>query len=300
MAQGKKRDLTNEQFGDLTVIKEVENEGKVGSFWLCKCKCGNTTIVRGGDLKRKKNCGCGRKTTRNDLTGQTFGKLKVVKYVYTKDKRPYYECLCECGGTKIAQGKLLKNGHITSCGCSTGNKQNLIGKQFGRLTVEKLVGQNKYNSQVWLCSCECGGHIEVATKDLNVGHVQSCGCFNSRGNTTIQQTLETLKEKFISEYRVKIKDYFMRYDFYLPSYKLIIEYDGEGHYEPIDFAGKGKEWANKNFERIKKYDNLKNDYCKENNLSLLRIPYWEFNNIKEIIYQEIEKLKTFNDYPVKE
>ena len=61
MAQGKKRDLTNEQFGDLTVIKEVENEGKVGSFWLCKCKCGNTTIVRGGDLKRKKNCGCGRK-----------------------------------------------------------------------------------------------------------------------------------------------------------------------------------------------------------------------------------------------
>ena len=82
--------------------------------------------------------------------------------------------------------------------------------------------------------------------------------------------------------------------------KLIIEYDGEGHYEPIDFAGKGKEWANKNFERIKKYDNLKNDYCKENNLFLLRIPYWEFNNIKEIIYQEIEKLKTFNDYPVKE
>ena len=40
-----------------------------------------------------------------------------------------------------------------------------------------------------------------------------------------------------------------------------------------------------------------NEYkvCEDNNINLLRIPYWEFNNIENIICQEIEKLKTFND-----
>lgn len=295
MAQGKKIDLTGKQFGDLIVIKETKVEGKVGSFWLCKCSCGNETIIRGSDLKNKKHCGCKNKTTREDLTGQKFGKLTVVEYVYTKNKRAYYRCSCECGGEKIAQGKLLKNGHITSCGCMTGRKQNLIGKKFGKLTVKELIGKNKCNSQIWLCSCECGGYIEATTKDLNSGHVQTCGCFNSRGNSIIQQILEGMKEEFKAEYRVKIEDYYMRYDFYLPHYNLYIEYDGEGHYEPIDFAGKGEEWAKNNFERVQKYDSLKNQYCKDNNINLLRIPYWDFNNIKNIICQEIEKLKTFND-----
>ena len=68
------------------------------------------------------------------MTGQKFGKLTVKEYVYTKNKRAYYRCSCECGGEKIAQGKLLKNGHITSCGCMTGRKQNLIGKKFGEPT----------------------------------------------------------------------------------------------------------------------------------------------------------------------
>ena len=54
MAQGKKIDLTGKQFGDLIVIKETKVEDKVGSFWLCKCSCGNETIIRGSDLKNKK------------------------------------------------------------------------------------------------------------------------------------------------------------------------------------------------------------------------------------------------------
>lgn len=295
MAQGKKVDFAGKQIGELTVIKEVKVEGKVGSFWLCKCSCGNEIIIRGSDLKTKTHCGCKNRTTRKDLTGQKFGKLTVIEYLYTKNKRPYYRCSCECGGEKIAQGKLLKNGQIVSCGCMIGGKQNLLGKTFGRLTVKELIGQNKNNNQVWLCDCECGGSIQVTTKDLNCGHVQSCGCYNSRGNSAIQKVLVKIKEEFKSEHRVKIEEHYMRYDFYLPQYNLFIEYDGEGHYKPVDFAGKGEEWKNSNFERIQKYDTLKTNYCEDNNINLLRIPYWEFDNIENIICQEIEKLKTFND-----
>lgn len=56
-------DLTGQQFGRLTVLKRDENKGKFIT-WLCQCDCGNTTIVRGTDLKSGKilSCGCLRKS----------------------------------------------------------------------------------------------------------------------------------------------------------------------------------------------------------------------------------------------
>ena len=82
----------------------------------------------------------------------------------------------------------------------------------------------------------------------------------------------------------------LKFDFYLPKYNICIEYDGEGHYQVIEHFG-----GEKRFKEGQKCDQLKTQYCKDNNINLLRIPYWEFNNIENIICQEIEKLKTFND-----
>ena len=82
----------------------------------------------------------------------------------------------------------------------------------------------------------------------------------------------------------------LRPDFYLPSYNLVIEFDGIQHFEPVEHFG-----GEKNFQITQKRDRDKNEYCKKNNINILRIPYWEFDNIENIICQEIEKLKTFND-----
>lgn len=73
------------------------------------------------------------------------------------------------------------------------------------------------------------------------------------------------------------------FDFYLPDYNLCIEYQGEHHYRPIDFAGKGEEWAEKEFKNNQIKDQIKRDYCKENGINLLEISYWEFNNIDNIL-----------------
>ena len=64
------------------------------------------------------------------------------------------------------------------------------------------------------------------------------------------------------------------FDFYLPDKNTIIEYDGKQHFEPIEYFG-GQE----TFERTVKHDNMKNEYCKNNGISLLRIPY--FKNVEE-------------------
>lgn len=52
-----------------------------------------------------------------DLTGQKFGKLQVVKYSGIKNHRAMFECVCDCGNTKIIQGQLLLRGTTRSCGC---------------------------------------------------------------------------------------------------------------------------------------------------------------------------------------
>ena len=55
---------------------------------------------------------------------------------------------------------------------------NLINKKFGRLTVIKYIGKNKYGHNRWLCKCQCDKLHKVYTGNLTNGHTQSCGCLN--------------------------------------------------------------------------------------------------------------------------
>lgn len=51
-----------------------------------------------------------------------------------------------------------------------------IGQRFEKLTVIEYAGKDKYNNNLWKCKCDCGNFKNVATKDLNAGHIKSCGC----------------------------------------------------------------------------------------------------------------------------
>ena len=69
------------------------------------------------------------------------------------------------------------------------------------------------------------------------------------------------------------------FDFYLPEYNICIEYDGEQHFEPV--------FGEKQFLSTILHDGMKNNYCKWNNMYLIRIPYWEFHNIEQILIKEL-------------
>lgn len=56
--------------------------------------------------------------------------------------------------------------------------------------------------------------------------------------------------------------------------KYAIEYQGQQHYEPVKYFG-GKD----SFVKQQKYDEEKRKYCKENNIQLIEIPYWDFAKI---------------------
>ncbi len=81
----------------------------------------------------------------------------------------------------------------------------------------------------------------------------------------------------------------MRFDFYLPKLNILIEYDGEQHFREVSCFGGEKE-----FLKRKINDGIKTDYAKNNAIPLLRIPYFEFDNIEEIILNFIQNYKTSN------
>ena len=74
----------------------------------------------------------------------------------------------------------------------------------------------------------------------------------------------------------------LRFDFYLPEFNTCIEYDGQQHYFPVNFNGSNDNGIS-DFENTQKRDQIKNDYCQKNNIKLIRIPYWEYNDIENIL-----------------
>lgn len=128
---------------------------------------------------------------RTDLTGKVFGQATVIgqadDYVTgTGEKRAAWNCLCGCGKSFVAQGRYLSNGDTKSCGCLKLNLEsrvrprlNLIGLQFGRLTVirqgKDLTTPSGRYSQ-WECVCACGSQTLTRAANLLNGRSTSCGC----------------------------------------------------------------------------------------------------------------------------
>lgn len=114
-------DLTGKKFGLLIVVKRAENVK--GVQWVCKCDCGNTTIVRPYDIKngKPKSCGCLRHVQYRKspkLVGKRFGRLKVIRRNGSSEhKRALWLCRCDCGNEITVIGNSLTVGRVNSCGC---------------------------------------------------------------------------------------------------------------------------------------------------------------------------------------
>ena len=122
-------------FGRLTVLEEsappTEYTTYKGLWYRCRCKCGNTVVIRRSSLVAgsTKSCGClrrehARNTALEKLSrvriapGQVFGRLTVIRETEERDfKNIVYECRCQCGNIVHVRGSLLKNGRVKSCGC---------------------------------------------------------------------------------------------------------------------------------------------------------------------------------------
>ena len=78
----------------------------------------------------------------------------------------------------------------------------------------------------------------------------------------------------------------MSYDFYLPQYNLLIEYQGIQHEEFIEEFHKFK----RGFIIQKEHDRRKEKYAKDNNIELLKIWYYDYENIEEILLKALDNI----------
>lgn len=71
---------------------------------------------------------------------------------------------------------------------------------------------------------------------------------------------------------------------------ILLEYDGEQHFRPVNFAGRSGEWAERQFRHIQRKDRIKTEYCRANGIPLIRIDYTQFDEIEAILDRELSAL----------
>ena len=319
---GKLIDLTGSRFERLTVIERDNSiDSSKGSYWICKCDCGNIKSISSHNLRNgsTKFCGCLNKEINSqpkiiqNMIGKKFGKLTVIKrsgshITPSGQKKPLWLCKCDCGNEKIVQSQDLKTGHTKSCGCMSTKQKgsgliDLTGKRFGKLTVVKRVEDYVYKSKNrelitsprWLCKCDCGNIIIVQGGNLREGNTTYCGCKknNSNGESLIANFLTKHNIKFLREYsfndlRNKSGN-LLRFDFAILDKNnqiiMLVEYQGKQHY--IDCGSFGS------YQR-KYSDEMKRNYCKTNNIFLYEIKYDE--NLNDVLQKLLNEIYNNNKY----
>lgn len=139
----------------------------------------------------------------------------------------------------------------------------------------------------WKCS-GCDNSWEASPRHRTWERSGCPKCKSPKGEKSVikninQLTLDFTHQKYFTDCR-NTKP--LPFDFYLPDYSLCIEYHGIQHYEVREFFG-GEE----GFRKRQINDKIKEDYCKNNNINLLIIPYWEFDNIERILKETLSQLE---------
>lgn len=292
-------EMIGQSFGRWIVIDVVKNYKNGKTYCKCRCTCEKQTekfVYKNSLLKGdSKSCGCLQKELhqqkfRSDRVGVRFGNLVVKEMLYHyRGEKTYCVCQCDCGNEHVCSLSNLITGHTTSCGCNSSNKTwdgrrtNLVGKRFGMLVVKEMLYGYKQGQTYCKCYCDCGNESIVYMGNLLQGLTNSCGCeeHNSVGERLIKSILDENKISYIYNYRFEnCRDKLpLPFDFYLPDYNICIEYDGIQHFKSIDFFG-GEEYLIK----TQLHDHIKNQYCLDNGIELIRLPYTlSYYEVKNII-----------------
>ena len=144
------------------------------------------------------------------------------------------------------------------------------------------------------CTCKICNHIWYATYTNLTNSNNATGCPKCAGTNSERMLLKILDNWNLNyEHQKKFNDckdiFSLPFDVYLVDFNVLIEFDGEQHYYPI--PRKPNDDGTQEFIKIQKHDNIKTEYCKNRNIPLIRIPYWERDNMEYFLFNKFIELK---------
>ena len=153
-----------------------------------------------------------------------------------------------------------------------------------KLISDTYEGVNEYLE----ITCPEGHHYEVTFDNFKQGNRCPVCLDKSKGENRIVKYLDDNNIEYIHDRRcfkdlLSCKGVPLRPDFILPEYKIWIEFDGVQHYKIINYFG-----GLDKFITLKIHDTFKNIYAKEHGYKMIRIPYWNMNNIEYILNEELK------------
>ena len=290
------RDEVFERYKTLNILEPISN---LNSDINCECQdCGYkwTSTLRKLSLLTSDNC-CpvcaGRKFDSNELLAYIKDNHIDIENV-PKLKSEIIKCTCQrCNYSwETTSLSLLNRKGCPKCNnrvrktheefCSDfkekyGDTYNVVDTYINSSTKIKV----KHNI--------CGNDFMYNPSNIYNKSIHICPyCYNktSNGEKIIENFFNV---NYIDYNQHKTFPYLrgvgngsLSYDFYLEKQNLLIEFQGIQHYEPVEIFG-----GEKQFKIQQEHDKRKREYAINNNIKLLEIPYWDFDNIEEILSREL-------------
>lgn len=282
----------------------------IKSYIKIKCKCiicGYEFESRPNDLLNGHGCPQCKKTNLSKMykhSHEDFLQKVKARNIHVDIISDYngshknIHCKCNiCNNNfDILAGNLLKHG-CPICGVKrrvisrTKTQEDFVKEMNKQNNNIEIIGKYKTSKDHIECMCKVCGNIWFATPDSLLGD-KGTGCPHCKTYKGEKQISDYLKNhKIIFEEQKKYKDLIgvggkkLSYDFYLPTENMFVEYNGEQHYFPIDFFG-----GQNKFNIQQEHDRRKKEYANKICTKLLIIPYWEFNNIKDILQKTLQEV----------
>lgn len=246
-------------------------------YAMC-CRCSNTKI----NAKKKGKSGIRANKYKH------IENIDTDDYIQVGNVTKFMMSCIRCGGDK---GYCRPDIHDKPCrSCShistTVEDCTKIGDKLGFDLVS-----NKYEGYdvnlKWQCrDCEFVFNRSISSmKSKGIGNCPHCNRFSNENEC--RKIFEDIFDKhFVTVRPDSLKNpetnYNLELDGYCEELKLAFEYDGEFHYKDMGWTSKRNR-----LEKRQARDRLKDVLCEQNGIILIRIPYWEKDNLKEYINQQL-------------
>ena len=266
----------------------------------CECKiCGHRWSATPNNLLKGKGCFVckGQKISKSRTKSHDSFIYELKKVNQTIDILGEYrnskakiQCKCRiCGNVWNTIPSSLLRGHgCPRCGkikCANSRKKSqeqfVLEMRNVNSNIE-IIGKYIDDSTKVGCRCLICGNI-WSSKPTHLLQKHGCpNCMKSNGEDRIEEYLQRRGISYIYQKRFDdlrgVSGRKLSYDFYIPSYNLLIEFNGEQHERPIEYFG-GEE----KFKIQREHDGRKAEYAKKHHITLLQIWYYDFDKIEDIL-----------------